>query len=71
MGDRTSDVPPDRSAASDEIAVASEIRAKGQRDDFADLSTGPVPYFTGTPVLFCQRQNTGRTGLDDLYSPVS
>ncbi|MEU7729928.1 hypothetical protein AB0B78_32575 [Streptomyces sp. NPDC040724] len=23
------------------------------------------------PALFCQRQNSGRTGLDDHYSPVS
>jgi hypothetical protein len=49
----------------------TEIRAKGQRDDLEALSAGPVPYFRGTAVLVCQRQNTGRTGLDDHYSPVA
>jgi hypothetical protein len=33
--------------------------------------TTAVPYFRGTPTLFCQRQNTGRTGLDDHYSPLA
>lgn len=34
-----------------------------------------APKFDGNPPvhkkLFCQRQNTGRTGLDDHYGPVS
>lgn len=45
-------------------------RPKGQRDDPEALSAGPSPYLRGTPALFCQRQNTGRTGLDDHYSAV-
>jgi hypothetical protein len=34
-------------------------------------SAGPVPFIRGTPLLFCQRQNTGETGLDGHYNPVS
>lgn len=54
-----------------QLASVPRYAPKGQRDDLEALSAGPVPYFRGTPTLFCQRQNTGRTGLDDHYSPVS
>lgn len=36
-----------------------------------DGSCEPPPHFRGAPALFCQRQNTGRTGPDDHYDPVS
>lgn len=43
----------------------------GNRGVIAANDPEPSPYFRGIPALFCRRQNTGRPGLDDHYSPVS
>ena len=40
-------------------------------DKVGDGSCEPSSYFRGIPVLLCQWQNSGRTGLGDYYSPVS
>lgn len=70
--DAICDLPADGLSVSLSATEGCERYApKGQRGDLEALSAGPVPYFRGTPTLFCQRQNTGRTGLDDHYSPVS
>lgn len=48
----------------------TEIRARGGNGVLLKPWALP-PYFRGARALFCQRQNTGRAGLDDHYSPVS
>ncbi|MGB8946689.1 MAG: hypothetical protein WCD21_41620 [Streptomyces sp.] len=42
-----------------------------QRPQPTNGSCAPSPFFKGIPALLCQRQNSGWTGLDDHYSPVS
>ena len=40
-------------------------------DEVCDGSCESSPYFRTVFALLCRRQNSGRTGLDDHYSPVS
>ena len=40
-------------------------------DEVCGGSCESSSYIRGIPALLCQRQNSGRTGLDDHYSPVS
>ncbi|AKZ53414.1 hypothetical protein SAM23877_0365 [Streptomyces ambofaciens ATCC 23877] len=56
---------PDRDTGQRSIGMDS---CRG--DEFCDGSCDPSPYLKGMPARLCQRQNNGRTGLDDHYSPA-
>ncbi|MFE0574476.1 hypothetical protein ACFW21_20145 [Streptomyces albogriseolus] len=66
-GSTTTDRPP----PSETISKALDKLRAGASVIHRQLNPEPSPRPGGTPALFCQRQNSGPTGPDDHYRPVS